>query len=409
MLAGCRRARRRHGGPVEFTPEGKLKKPVGYRKWVYVGTPLTPNELNGGEAPFPEFHAVYIDPESFAHYEKTGEFRDGTVMIKELVGIGAKEATSGKGYFMGDFIGLEASIKDSKRFKDEPGNWAYFSFGHHYPLKAEAATERRRLVQLVPPGQRREGLRLQPVLPRSACCGPAFQVRSTSPARPVGSSGSRPSSPKLRRHSHDHQDPPPADRGLSGSDGARRGDDRARRVESAATGRSARLARPTTSRPTSRRTAASRGRPITARPSSYLGTYAVATKPDQPVDEMHVVYSRPEDVRAYRRDGKFPDGAALVKEVTTGRLGEAHHGAIQLGHGHQALVRDDQGREGAIPRQRPLGRRLGLGPVHGQGAREERRDRLHDRLQDVPHSGQEGRLDLRPRIPRASWSGSFPN
>jgi cytochrome c len=48
----------------------------------------------------------------------------------------------------------------------------------------------------------------------------------------------------------------------------------------------------------------------------YLGTYAVATKPSQPVDEMHIVYSRPEDVRAYRRDGKFPDGAVLVKEIT---------------------------------------------------------------------------------------------
>jgi hypothetical protein len=124
---------------IEFTPEGKLKRPIGYRKWVYVGTPLTPNDLNGGEAPFPEFHAVYIDPESFAHYEKTGEFRDGTVMVKELISVGAREATSGKGYFMGDFTGLETSIKDTKRFKDEPGSWAYFSFGHKYPLKAEAA------------------------------------------------------------------------------------------------------------------------------------------------------------------------------------------------------------------------------------------------------------------------------
>ena len=34
---------------------------------------------------------------------------------------------------------MEASIKDSKRFKDEPGNWAYFSFGHKYPLKAEVS------------------------------------------------------------------------------------------------------------------------------------------------------------------------------------------------------------------------------------------------------------------------------
>jgi Cytochrome P460 len=124
---------------VEFTADGKLKQPEGYRQWVYVGTPLTPNDLNGGEAPFPDFHAVYIDPESYSEYEKTGKFRDGTVMVKELVGVGAKEAASGKGYFMGDFIGLEASIKDSKRFRDEPGHWGYFSFGHKYPLKKEAA------------------------------------------------------------------------------------------------------------------------------------------------------------------------------------------------------------------------------------------------------------------------------
>ena len=125
--------------PVEFTADGKLKQPVGYRKWVYVGTPLTPNDMNDGEASFPEFHEVYMDPASFAHYEKTGKFRDGTVLVKELSSVGSKEAPSGKGYFQGDFTGLEAAIKDSKRFKDEPGNWAYFSFGHKYPLEAEVS------------------------------------------------------------------------------------------------------------------------------------------------------------------------------------------------------------------------------------------------------------------------------
>ena len=124
---------------VEFTRDGKLKQPVGYRQWVYAGEVITPNDMNGGEAAFPEFHAVYMDPESFAHYEKTGKFRDGTVVIKELSSVGSKEATSGKGYFQGEFTGLEAAIKDSKRFKDEPGYWAYFSFGHKYPLKAEAS------------------------------------------------------------------------------------------------------------------------------------------------------------------------------------------------------------------------------------------------------------------------------
>src|SRR5260370_18999702 len=95
--------------------------------------------MNGGEARFPEFHAVYIDPESFAHYEKTGEFRDGTVLVKELSSVGSKEAPSGKGYFMGEFSGLEAAIKDSKRFKAQPGSCAYFSFPHNYPLKAEVS------------------------------------------------------------------------------------------------------------------------------------------------------------------------------------------------------------------------------------------------------------------------------
>ena len=125
--------------PVEFTPDGKLKKPDGYRNWAYIGEVVTPNDMNDGEAMFPEFHSVYVDPESFAEYEKTGEFRDGTVLIKELSSVGSKEAASGKGYFQGDFTGLEAAIKDSKRFKDEPGSWAYFSFGHKYPLKAESS------------------------------------------------------------------------------------------------------------------------------------------------------------------------------------------------------------------------------------------------------------------------------
>jgi hypothetical protein len=39
---------------------------------------------------------------------------------------------------MGDFSGLEVAIKDKTRFRDEPANWAYFSFGHKYPLKEKA-------------------------------------------------------------------------------------------------------------------------------------------------------------------------------------------------------------------------------------------------------------------------------
>ncbi len=96
-----------------------------------MGTPLTPNELNDGKAAFPEFHNVYIDPESFAYWKEKGEFRDGTILIKELLSVGSKAAVSGNGYFMGEFIGLEATVKSKKHFPQEPGNWAYFSFTNH--------------------------------------------------------------------------------------------------------------------------------------------------------------------------------------------------------------------------------------------------------------------------------------
>jgi len=90
-----------------------------------------------------------------------------------------------------------------------------------------------------------------------------------------------------------------------------------------------------------------------SRPTNYretflhLGSWAVATKPDKPVNEMHNVYARPEDVQAYRRDGKFPDGAVLVKDVThvdSAKLttGESHWtGDIKIWF---VMIKDSKGR-----------------------------------------------------------------
>lgn len=136
------------GYTPEFTADGALILPEAeiWRTWPYIGAPLTPNALNGGEAPFPEFHSVYIDPVSWAHWRRTGEFRDGTVLAKELVTLydtnalpdGSTEQVSGRGYFMGDFAGFEIAYKSAEHFPDAPGNWAYFSFGHHAPPYAAA-------------------------------------------------------------------------------------------------------------------------------------------------------------------------------------------------------------------------------------------------------------------------------
>ena len=117
------------GKSAEFDAKGQLIRPQDHREWVFVGAPVTPNDMNDGKAAFPEFHNVYIDPPSFAAYKQTGKFADGTVILKELVSVGAKSMESGKGYFQGEFVSLEAMVKDSVRFKEEPGGWAFFRFG----------------------------------------------------------------------------------------------------------------------------------------------------------------------------------------------------------------------------------------------------------------------------------------
>ena len=111
-----------------FNDKGELERPKDYRTWVYIGSPLTPNDMNDGHAAFPEFHNVYIDPASYEHYKTTGEFRDGTVLIKELVSVGSKSTASGKGYFEGEFLGVEAMVKDKARYSKEPSNWGFFRF-----------------------------------------------------------------------------------------------------------------------------------------------------------------------------------------------------------------------------------------------------------------------------------------
>ena len=115
-------------GAAKFNQAGELSRPTGYREWIYIGAPVTPNDMNNGKAAFPDFHNVYIDPASYAHWKRTGTFRDGSVIVKELVSVGTKQSASGNGYFMGEYLGLEAMVKDKRRFSAEPGNWGFFRF-----------------------------------------------------------------------------------------------------------------------------------------------------------------------------------------------------------------------------------------------------------------------------------------
>jgi hypothetical protein len=124
----------------EYTASGDLILPKNFHEWVYVGSPFTPNALNGGMAGFPEFHNVYIEPGSYEIYKKTNIFPEGTIFFKELQltlppaenADGSRTEPSGRGYFPGALNGADVTVKDSKRYADT-GGWGYYNFNHHEP------------------------------------------------------------------------------------------------------------------------------------------------------------------------------------------------------------------------------------------------------------------------------------
>src|SRR5579859_2519124 len=131
---------------VVFNADGTMQLPTGFRKWVFVGAPLTPNGLNNGKAGFPEYHNVYIEGKNVDAYLKTGSFPEGTVIVKELTRVlsptfpdGSRTEPSGRGFFNGEYNGIDLTVKDSKRFAKTNG-WGFFTFGHH-PEPYEATSE----------------------------------------------------------------------------------------------------------------------------------------------------------------------------------------------------------------------------------------------------------------------------
>ncbi|MHA1597186.1 MAG: di-heme oxidoredictase family protein [Alphaproteobacteria bacterium] len=127
LLATPALAMTTENGPAHFAEDGTLVRPADYREWVFLGAKVMANDQNYGETYAPGIHATYMDPGAFAHWKKTGEFRDGTVLVRETAAIGSTEFMSANGYFPGEFDGLQAMVKAPDRFPDT--RWGFFAFG----------------------------------------------------------------------------------------------------------------------------------------------------------------------------------------------------------------------------------------------------------------------------------------
>ena len=112
---------------AKFDEKNNLLRPKDYRSWVFVGTSSTPKSQDP-KVLFPDFQNVYIDPVGYAYWKKHGKWKEGTVIVKELLREGDTNSAVGHGFFQGAYYDLSAQVKDSTRFPDMHDGWNYFGY-----------------------------------------------------------------------------------------------------------------------------------------------------------------------------------------------------------------------------------------------------------------------------------------
>jgi hypothetical protein len=120
------------GETPEYTSDAQLKLPENYRQWVYLSSGFDMSYSPAAMAGHHMFDNVFVNPESYKAFLKTGTWPDKTMLVLEVRGAEGRGSINQKGNYQGDVMGIEVHVKDEARF---PGNWAFFGFDDNRTAK----------------------------------------------------------------------------------------------------------------------------------------------------------------------------------------------------------------------------------------------------------------------------------
>ncbi|MCU1242579.1 MAG: hypothetical protein JWO71_3305 [Candidatus Acidoferrum typicum] len=108
----------------QFTADGKLVRPEGYRKWVYVssGYGMSYSQSSSGMQMFTN---VFVTPAAYDYFVANGKWPDKTMFVLEVYGSTSRGSINKHGSYQTQLSGLDVEVKDEARFADK---WAYFNF-----------------------------------------------------------------------------------------------------------------------------------------------------------------------------------------------------------------------------------------------------------------------------------------
>ena len=116
------------GAAAAAAPE--LPFPANYREWVFLSSGVNMSyspDAQETEPGTPIFDNLFVNPEAYRAFKKSGKWPDGTTLVLEIRKGSNKGSISQAGHFQGpDVRDIEVHVKNTKRFS---GNgWAFFGF-----------------------------------------------------------------------------------------------------------------------------------------------------------------------------------------------------------------------------------------------------------------------------------------
>jgi Cytochrome P460 len=108
----------------QFTADGKLVRPVDYRRWVFVSSGFGMSYSQKADG-MQMFTNVFVKPAAYDYFLANGKWPDKTVFVLEEYGSTSQGSINKHGSYQTEFMGLDVEVKDEARFADK---WAYFNF-----------------------------------------------------------------------------------------------------------------------------------------------------------------------------------------------------------------------------------------------------------------------------------------
>jgi len=115
-------------GQPQYDTDGRMIFPADYREWVFLSSGLNMSYTPGpAMAGADMFGNTFVPLAAYRAFVATGVWPDKTVIILENRGGTGQGSINKHGLFQTtDYMGAEAHVKDTARFK---GGWAFFGFG----------------------------------------------------------------------------------------------------------------------------------------------------------------------------------------------------------------------------------------------------------------------------------------